>query len=104
VTLRQIFSPVKNAEIVVPEVSFREMVREKIFSFKGRRPSSGVAKNESEVGEESTHSGNSAKYSSKLDANGRRRSDRRRSDRKHSDRVRVGTPEFEAMLSRRRAV
>ena len=27
VTLRQIFSPVKNAEIVVPEVSFREMVR-----------------------------------------------------------------------------
>ena len=104
VTLRQIFSPVKNAEIVVPEVSFREMVREKIFSFKGHRPSSGVAKNESEVGEESTHSGNSAIYSSKLDANGRRRSDRRRSDRKHSDRVRVGTPEFEAMLSRRRAV
>ena len=91
VTLRQIFSPIKNAGIVMPD-KIKKMAQEKILSFKSRRRnSSGVAKNDSD---ESMYSGHSEMYSSKLDDNGKKR----------NDRVRVGTPEFKAMMSRRRAV
>ena len=94
VTLRQIFSPIKNAGIVATDKkAFKQMAQEKILLFKSRRPnSSGVAKNESD--DQSSYSGHSEVFSSKLDDEGKKR----------SDRVRVGTPEFKAMMSRRGAV
>jgi len=99
-TIRQIMSPMKNVKAVrsfVPEKNeLKEIVKEKIISFKGRRSSSaGDAKKESEVREESTsYSGNSEKILSESDAGWRKR----------SDRIRVGSPEFKAMMSRRKEV
>ena len=87
VTLRQIFSPFKNAGIVLPE-KLKKKAHEKILSFRNRRPNdSGVARNRSDG---SGYSGHSEIYSSKLDENGKKRSDR--------------GSEFKAMMSRRGAV
>lgn len=88
VTLRQIMSPMKNVKAVLPEKNdLKEMAREKILSFKGRKSSrTGDAKMEP--------SGNSKRISSKSNAYGKKR----------SDRILVGSPEYKAMMSRREKV
>lgn len=70
-TLRQIFSPIKNAEIVVPEKNkkaFRVMMKEKIRYHYASR-------NDSNISDESSYSDQSDLHSRKLDVNGRKRSD-----------------------------
>jgi hypothetical protein len=93
VTVRQIMSPVRNARTVKSFVAEKnESLQERIRSFR----KSDVAKKD---GDESTVSGNSVRFSSKLDENGKTRE-----DRKSRDRVRVGSPEFKAMMSQRKEV
>lgn len=93
VTVRQIMSPVRNARTVRSFVAEKnESLQERIRSF---RKSDGAKKD----GDESTVSGNSVRFSSKLDENGKTRE-----DRKGRDRVRVGSPEFKAMMSQRKEV
>ncbi len=89
ITLRQIFSPFKNAEIVVPEKNkkaIKKKMREKILYY--------VGNNESDVSDESSYMDHSEISSRKLDASGRKR----------DDKVRVGSPEFKKMMSSRRLV
>ena len=79
-TLRQIFSPIKNAEIVVPEKNkkaFRVMMKEKIRYHCASR-------NDSYMSDESSYSDHSSLYSKK-------KFDEK--ERKRSDEVRVGTPD-----------
>jgi hypothetical protein len=93
VTVRQIMSPVRNARTVKSFVAEKnESLQERIRSFR----KSDVAKKD---GDESTVSGNSVRFSSKLDENGKTRG-----GRKSRDRVRVGSPEFKAMMSQRKEV
>lgn len=93
VTVRQIMSPVRNARTVKSFVAEKnESLQERIRSF---RKSGGAKKD----GDESVVSGNSLRFSSKLDENGKTRK-----DRKSRDRVRVGSPEFKAMMSQRKEV
>ena len=89
ITLRQIFSPFKNAEIVVPEKdkkAIKRKMREKILYY--------VGNNESNVSDESSYTDHSEISSRMSDASGRKR----------DDRVRVGSPEFKKMMSSRRLV
>lgn len=93
VTVRQIMSPVRNAKTVKSFVAEKNAsLQERIRSL---RKSGGAKKD----GDESVVSGNSVRFSSKLDENGKTRE-----DRKSRDRVRVGSPEFKAMMSQRKEV
>jgi hypothetical protein len=114
-TMSQIMSPVHNVRAVRSFVSeknddFKNGMRDKIRWFRNRRSrSSDVVKRDVENGGnlsknhpsvrpstsgESSNSGNSKIFSSKLDADGNAR----------KDMVRVGSPEFKAMMSRRMEV